>query len=278
MVNMGNVWDRTTEFLSDNLRGVMPIALLTIFVPQSISGAIKLAGTTATPAIGQGIVLALLVPLLWGQLAITALALRPDAGRGVAQSTATRRFLQSLLAMLILFVVIVVLFLPIVLALVASGVDLAALTSTTPGPKPDISPAMAGFIGLYGLAWLAVAVFISVRFSTLLVAVIAAEGGVVAALRRSFALSRGIAWKLLGVVLLFGLVVGVASIAVTSVFGALFRFLDPTAGPFAIGSIIVAILGGLVTTAYYVVQSSFMAKVYLAATTTTTKTATREGM
>jgi hypothetical protein len=162
--------------------------------------------------------------------------------------------------------VLLLLFLPIILALVASGVDLTAFTGATAGPKPDISPALAAFIGLYGLAWLILAVFVSVRFSTLLVAVVAAEGGVVAALRRSFALSRGIAWKLLGVVLLFGLVVGVASIAVTSVFGALFRFLDPTAGPFAIGSIIVAILGGLVTTAYYVVQSSFMTKVYLAAT------------
>jgi hypothetical protein len=266
MVNMGNVWDRTTEFLSDNLGAVVPIALLTIFVPQSISGAIKLAGTAVTPGLGQAIMLALLLPMLWGQLAIAALALRPDAGRGAAQSTATRRFLHYLLAILILFGVLLLLFLPIILALVASGVDLTAFTGATAGPKPDISPALAAFIGLYGLAWLILAVFVSVRFSTLLVAVVAAEGGVVAALRRSFALSRGIAWKLLGVVLLFGLVVGVASIAVTSVFGALFRFLDPTAGPFAIGSIIVAILGGLVTTAYYVVQSSFMTKVYLAAT------------
>ena len=276
MVNMGNIWDRTTEFLSDNLGAVVSIALLTIFVPQSISGAIKLAGSAVPPALGQGIVLAMLVPTLWGQLAITALALRPEAGRGAAQSTATRRFLPSLLAMLILFGVIVVLFLPIVIALVVSGVDLTALSNATPSSKPDISPALAGFIGVYGLAWLVFAVFMSIRLSTLLVAVIAAEGGVVAALRRSFALSRGIAWKLFGVVLLFGLVIGVASIAVTSVFGALFRFLDPSAGPFAIGSIIVAILGGLVTTAYYVVQSSFMAKVYLAAASTAT--ATREGM
>jgi hypothetical protein len=272
MVNMGNVWDRTTEFLSDNLGAVLPIALLAIFVPQAISGAIKLAGTAMDPALGQSIVLALLLPMLWGQLAITALALTPAAGRGGAQATATRRFLQALLAMLILFAVIVVLFLPIVLALVASGVDLTALASASRGPMPDIAPATAGFIGLYGLAWVIFAVFLSIRFSTLLIAVIAAEGGVVAALRRAFAVSNGIAWKLFGVVLLFGLVVGVASIAVTSVFGSLFRFVDPSAGPFGIGSIVVAVLGGLVTTLYYVIQSSFMAKVYLAATTT------REGM
>ncbi len=36
MVNMGNVWDRTAEFLSDNLASVMPVALLAIFVPTSI--------------------------------------------------------------------------------------------------------------------------------------------------------------------------------------------------------------------------------------------------
>lgn len=266
MVNMGNVWDRTTEFLSDNLGAIVPIALLAIFVPQSISGSIKLAGTAVTPALGQGIMLALLLPILWGQLAIAALALRPDGGRAAAQSIATRRFPHYLLAMLILFAVLVVLVLPVILALAASGIDLTALASGASGAKPDISPALAAFVALYGLAWLVFAIFVSVRFSTLLVAVIAAEGGVGGALRRSLALSRGIAWKLLGVVLLFGLVAGVASIAVNSVFGTLFRLIDPAAGPFSIGSIIVAILGGLVTTAYYVLQSSFMAKVYLAAT------------
>ena len=266
MVNMGNIWDRTTEFLSDNLGAVVPIALLTIFVPQSISGAIKLAGTAVTPGLGQGIVLVLLLPMLWGQLAITALALRPDAGRAAAQSTATRRFLQSLLAMLVLFAVALLVSLPMVYAWVTGGVDVPALMGANPR---STSSGAVQFIRLYGVVWIVFAAFLSIRFSTLLMPIIATEGGVIAALRRSFALSNGIAWKLFGVTLLFGLVGGVASIAVTSVFGALFRFLDPSAGPFAIGSIIVAILGGLVTTAYYVLQASFMAKVYLAATTAT---------
>lgn len=266
MVNMGNVWDRTTEFLSDNLGAVLPIALVAIFVPQSISGAIKLAGTGINQGVGQGIVLALLLPILWGQLTITALSLEPAAGRRAAQSIATRRFGHALLAMLILFAVILILAVPIVATLVASGVDLKALAGPAPGAQPDLSGGTAAFLGLYGLAWLVFAAFVSVRFSLLLFPVVAAEGGVVAALRRSFALSNGIAWKLLGVALLFGLVMGVASLAVTSVFGTLFKFLAPDAGPFSVGSVIVAILGGLVTTAYYVLQSVFMAKVYRAAT------------
>ena len=141
-----------------------------------------------------------------------------------------------------------------------------------PRPQLDISPGAGAFLALYFLAWLVFAVFVSIRFSTLLFAVIAAEGGAIGALRRAFKLSNGIAWKLFGVVLLFGLVTGIASLAVTSVFGILFKFLDPGAGPFSIGAVIVAILGGLVTTTYYLFQSVFMAKVYRAAT------AAREGV
>jgi hypothetical protein len=266
MVNMGNVWDRTTEFLSDNLGAILPLALITIFVPQSISGAIRQAGAAVNPALAQGIALALLLPIIWGQLTITALALQPEAGRGAARSVATRRFGQAVLAGLIAFCVIVLLFLPIVFVLAASGVDLAALAGKTPAAAPDMAPGTGAFIILYFLAWMVFAIFASIRFTTLLLPVVVAEGGVVRALRRSFAVSNGIAWKLLGVAILFVVVVIVAWLAVTSVFGTLFRFLDPDAGPFSVGSIVVAVLGALVTTMYYVLQSAFMAKVYRSAT------------
>ena len=68
MVNMGNVWDRTTEFLGENLGAILPLAAIAIFVPQSISGGMKLAGTGMSPAAAQGIALAMLLPTLWGQL------------------------------------------------------------------------------------------------------------------------------------------------------------------------------------------------------------------
>jgi hypothetical protein len=265
MVNMGNVWDRTTEFLGENLGAILPLAAIAIFVPQSISGGMKLAGTGMSPAAAQGIALAMLLPTLWGQLVVTALALDPADGRPAAQTVATRRFGQALLATLILFVVIVLSFVPVLAALVASGVDLRALTSPTPGVQPDISGGVAAFVGLYGVAWLVFAAFVSVRFSLLLFPVVAAEGGVIGALRRAFALSNGIAWKLFGVALLFGLVMAIAWMAVTSVFGFLLGMVSG-GGAFGIGSVVVALLGALVTTAYYVLQAAFMAKVYRAAT------------
>ena len=36
MVVIGSVWDRTVEFISDNLSAVVPIALMGIFAPLSI--------------------------------------------------------------------------------------------------------------------------------------------------------------------------------------------------------------------------------------------------
>ena len=266
MVNMGNVWDRTTEFLGENLGAILPLAAVAIFVPQAISGAMKLAGTGMSPAAVQAIALAMLLPTLWGQLAVTALALEPASGRPAAQSVATRRFGQALLATLTLFVAMVLSFAPVLVALVAGGVDLKALTSAAPGVQPDISGGVAAFVGLYGLAWLVFAAFVSVRFSLLLFPVVAAEGGVIGALRRAFALSKGIAWKLFGVALLFGLVMAIAWMAVTSVFGFLLGMVSGGGGAFGIGSVVVALLGALVTTAYYVLQAAFMAKVYRAAT------------
>jgi hypothetical protein len=264
MVNMGNVWDRTTEFLSDNLAAILPIAVLAILVPQAMSSAMGPARDTIGAGLSQGIILVLLLPILWGQLVITALAVNANAGRAAAQSIATRRFGHMLLAMLLAFGGLALLSVPIFVALAVGGADFAAM-ATGAAVMPTLSRGLAGFVIVYAVALLVVAVAVSVRLSTLLPAVVAAEGGVVGALRRSFALTRGIFWKTFGVLLLFGLVLWVACMAATFVFGAVFRMLAPDAGPFGVGAIVVAILIGLLTTAYSVLVAAFSAKLYLAA-------------
>ena len=268
MVSMGNVWDRTTEFLSDNFSAVLPIAALAILVPQVLSAVIKHAGPAIPPLLGTGVGLVLLLPVLWGQLTIAALALDPDSGRNAAQSVAVRRIGEALLATVILFGLLLLLAAPIPIALEQNGVDLGAVIAGGPVAQPALSPGVSTFVRLYGVVWLLVAVFVWIRFSVLLLAIVAAEGGVLAALRRSYALSKGIMWKMIGVFLLFGVVFFVAHLAVTSVFGLLFRFIAPGAGPFGVGAIVVAILGGLLIMAYYVVVSAFSANLYRAAADT----------
>ena len=106
MVSMGSVWDRTAEFLSDNLGALLPIALLAIFVPTTISANLSGLQPTASPAaaswLGFGVFLLALVSF-WGQLAVTALAIDPALGRE-ATKVATRRFPAALLVAIVMLV------------------------------------------------------------------------------------------------------------------------------------------------------------------------------
>lgn len=261
MVNMGNVWDRTTEFLSDNLGAILPVALMAIFVPQSISRAVAQAGVAVNPTIAKLVAVAVMLVVLWGQLNIVALTLDPETSRAGARSTATRRFGPAVLATITLFAVFLLLALPFMGVALAGGVDLGAIASGAGLSQSQAQTALPLLL-IYAVLVLAFGVMIA-----LLYPVIVAEGLSVRAIPRAFALSRGIRWKMIGVYLLFGFVLVIAFLAVTFAFGALFRFLAPDAGPFGIGAIIVAILSGLVFTTYYVIVSIFSAKLYRAVTT-----------
>src|SRR5439155_1604352 len=95
MVSMGTVWDRATEFLSDNLAAIFPLALFAIFIPSAISQSVApLAVLSASTALGiQVLSIGLATVSLWGKIAIMALALDAAAGRGNAVATANRRLL-----------------------------------------------------------------------------------------------------------------------------------------------------------------------------------------
>ena len=99
MVNMATVWDRSTEFLSDNLSAIVPVSLLSIFVPYSIVGNL-IPLLSQSNDIGKAtlsaIMVALAILVFWGGLAITALAIDPAGGRAAATQMAARRLLPAL--------------------------------------------------------------------------------------------------------------------------------------------------------------------------------------
>jgi hypothetical protein len=84
------------------------------------------------------------------------------------------------------------------------------------------------------------------------------------ALRRSFTLTRGLALRILGVMLLLGLVAAVATLAAKTVFGTVFRLLLGDAGPFSATNILTAIVVGAVAALFTVIGDAFTGKLYLA--------------
>jgi len=267
-VDMGTVWDRTTEFLSDHFGAIFPVVALTIWLPQIVSTLIGASHPGSLPSAGQSLLaLALVLPSMWGWLALTAHALDPDAGAAAARRDATRGFGWALLIWLLFCLALIVLYLPMPIVLVAGGLDIAALQrGDMAGAFAAVSDGARSFVRIYAIVLLVLALVIGVRATVLAFPALIAERVGVAAIGRAFALSRGITLKMIGVYLLFFLVMAVGWMAVNSAAGALFAMVAPGAGPFGFGSIAVAALSGLVLTIAYVIMAAFSARLYRAVT------------
>lgn len=267
-VDMGTVWDRTTEFLSDNLGAIVPVFAGALWLPRTLStllGKAASAGGSPSPMVGL-FVLLLVLPTVWGNLAIAAHALDPDSGAVPARQAATRSFGYAVLIMIVIAIVQFALLLPVPIALAVGGLDVQALAAGDGrAAMASVSGGVKTFVALYAVVWLVVALVISVRTALAMPALIAERAGM-GAIARAFALSRGIAWKMIGVYLLFFMVLGVASTAVTYVSGAIFGLLLPDTGAWGIGSIITAVLSGLVSAIGALVIAAFGAKLYRAVT------------
>ncbi|HEV7288396.1 hypothetical protein [Sphingomonas sp.] len=263
MVSMGSVWDRTAEFLSDNLGSLLPIALLAIFVPSTISANLSGLQQNATPGtamlLGLGVFLLAMISF-WGQLAVTALAIDPAQGHQ-ASRVATRRFPAALLLMIVLVVVMVALMIPVGVMLAVGGVDMTSLQGSA---MPDIPPSVAVWVFLYFLVVLVLAVWVFARLAVVIPSVVG-DRLAIGAITRSWRLTRGVALKIVGVLILYGIVSIVANLAATTAFGAV-MYLVAGRGEegISLASVLTTIVGGAVSTGFTVLGTAFLAKLYIA--------------
>jgi hypothetical protein len=267
VVKMGTVWDRTAEFLSDNIGAVLPLALIAFFVPASIEGNFEAARQGATP----GFVLALqLIQLafgilsVWGSLAIAAMAL--DMGDAqAAGAIARRRLVPALVVSVAMLLAAMLLVLPVAIFLQLSGYDMVAIAL---GRDFSFTPATAGVIALYFLALGALLLWLSARLAVV-TPVIVREPRMFGALARSWELTRGVAWRIVGVLLLYMFVAGVAYLAAQTVFGSVFALVTggSPSGGFSLAGVLTSIVTAAVQTGFTVILPAFAAKLYLALTT-----------
>ncbi|MEN2785868.1 hypothetical protein ACFOKI_10320 [Sphingomonas qilianensis] len=261
-ISMGNVWDRATDFLSDNMGVVVPIALLTIFLPSSLSASIapfaKQSPTASMIVSAVGLVLTLIG--LWGQLAIIALATQQRAGRGPAVRTANARLLPLIGISLLAVIAGFALFVPIPVALSLAGYDFRGAMG---GQRVPVSGGVAMFVSVYGLLLLPLFLFLVARLS-LLTPVVVRERRGVGAFKRSFVLTRGITWKVIGVLILYCIVFGVAMLAARTVFGSIFQLIAGGEGEISLATVLTSVVVSVVQTSFFVLAAAFEGKLYLA--------------
>ncbi|WP_033922239.1 glycerophosphoryl diester phosphodiesterase membrane domain-containing protein [Sphingomonas sp. 37zxx] len=265
MVKMSTVWDRTTEFLGTHAAAVMPIAVLAILLPTVLAGTLEAWRLTLDPfsqaAIGVG-GLVLTIVTLWGTTAITALAIEPVGAAGAA-AIANRRLLPVIGVTIALLLGLSLLLLPALGIVLVGGIDIAALASAQSGTMPDINPTAVLAAAAYVLVASLVLLWLAARL-VIVTPVVVAERRGLGAITRAWQLSRGHALRIIGMILLYGLIAGIATLAAQAAFGTILGLTLGTPGTFGIDTVLTALLVGVVTVVISVVQSVFVAKLYSA--------------
>lgn len=264
MARMSDVWDHTTQVLSGRGHALARIALLGVFLPLIVSAGVKayLGGPAATPPTQilvaiVSIVIALV--LIWARLALIALSTDPSIAPGEATAIATRRLGPAIGVVFVIGLVFVAVLIPPI------AVALGGATNFSPellqaGVMPTISPGAGAFVALYALVMFVLIIFVSARLS-LVSAVVVNERLGLGAIRRSFQLTRGSTWRIIGVILLYGIVALVTTMAAQSVVGIVFALI---LGRVATVTFLAGIATAIVSAALTVVAATFVAQLYVA--------------
>lgn len=264
MAKIGTIWDRAVDFVRDHLGEAMPVLLATQFAVPAINGSLNGlragAGSGVTAALGILSVAAALVSL-WGALYLIAFAAQPNGQEQhrVALSLAKARFLPMIGISIVMIVALSVLAVPGIVLAVASGFDFTSLMRGVP-PQPTEFAKLGGAL----LYFVALALFILWASARLLPinAVVAHERRGVGALRRAFELTRGMTIKLIGVLILYAIVAGIAVSAAQFAIGGIIGLLTSGTGALSPAIIAGAFAVAAVSTVLALYQSAFVGKLY----------------
>ncbi len=261
MVRIGTVWDRTVDVLKGRAGILVPIAVMSLFLPSVVNTALAAFGPTGSGAVallGMVVALAVLLANIWGQLAMLAVATHPATTRADAGRQATARLLPALGVILTMAVLFALALVPPIAVMMNAGIDLTHGSVAVQSLPASVS----GFIGLYSLVLLVVVFVVGARL-ILLNPVILNERRGLGAVMRSFRLTRGLTLKIIGVMVLFAIVLLVPMLAIQAVFGLIARLILGAESLNAVG-FVAGVAGAAVTSLFSVVAAAFTAQLYVA--------------
>jgi membrane-anchored glycerophosphoryl diester phosphodiesterase (GDPDase) len=166
------------------------------------------------------------------------------------------------LVTVLLLLGLLLLVIPPAIILAAFGAD---LTGFKPGSMPVLPEGAGLWLGLYLLVLIPLVLWLFARLALLMPSVVG-DRLALGAFRRSWQLTRGMALKIVGVILLYAVVSTVANLAVTSAFGAIMYLVAGSEGEgLSLASVLTTVVAGAVTTGFTVLGTAFAAKLYVAA-------------
>ena len=261
-LSITTAWNEASAFVRREAHLLFPIA----FLLGSLPGAAAQLLAPQQPAPGQAPeagawMLAVFVSVLIGfvaSLAISWLALRPGVSVGEALGRGFKRFLPMVAATMIVSIGVGLLMflLAIVAVLVVPGAMQGLNNGGAPGPQATTA------IGVTLLLVLPILIYIIPRLLLSTPVAAAEDVGPIAILRRSWQISSGNYWKLLGFLLLFILAYLVVSMAIGFVLGTLVVLAAGRPEPGTIAFLIILLLNAVVGAIVTMFFTATLARIY----------------
>ncbi|SNS25444.1 hypothetical protein SAMN06295912_103130 [Sphingomonas laterariae] len=230
-------WDDARAFVARERALLVPLGLTLLVVPSALAEI--LAPQASADGVESGPWM-LALPILFlctlvASLTVTRLALGGGVSVGEALHNAVRRMPVAIGSSLVLAVAALAAFMPIAPLLPA------------PGAVPQVGGATALVLMLYMTALLAGVFFLGIRLLLVNVVIVSEPVGVIAALKRSFALTQGHFVKLAAVLVLFAAASLLIGGAVQLAGGVVLLGAGKLLGMEAIGRLLLALVSGAVS-------------------------------
>lgn len=255
-LSITTAWNESADYLKSHFGTLFTVAVALITLPnvalKAFGPAAAAPGQPPQPGLWMLLLPLVLILGIVGSLTISTLALGRAATVGEAIGHGFRRFLPLLGASLIL--------------LLAFSIIVAALlvaTGLQPGDFAAPTPETAGRILLVMLVILALILFFGVRLLPTTPVAATETAGPVAIIARSWALTRGHYWRLLGFVLLLGIAAFVLIMAATSVIGLVVAAIAGPPAPGTVTRLLMLLVAGLFNAVFAVVMTTMIARIYL---------------
>jgi hypothetical protein len=252
-LSISKAWDDTKRIVAHDGRLIASVALALVALPTAVTSLIDPKGAAGVSGPRWMLVVMLVASLaaLAGQLALVRLALGPSITVGSAIAHGLKRMPIYLLSAILIVVVLMALAIPFGLALAALGVPVDAKTMPmTPG------------VTFVLLLFIALVVFIAVRMLMTAPVASAEDIGPVAIIQRSWSLTAGHWWRLLGFLLSFFIGAVVALLAVSAVSGAVAALLFGPIEPMSASALLVALVEALANAAITGLFAVMLARIY----------------
>lgn len=258
-LSITTAWNETVELVRREAALLLPVSFLLLALPSALmEAAAPQPGATDVSPIWLLLFLVAMLTGFVGNVAISYLALRS----GVSVAEALRRGVSRLPSLLgaVVLVGIAFLFLFIIAAIVAVLIVPGAMSAAESGATAV--PALIGAVLIAILIVLPFGLYIGARLMAMTPIAAVDPGNPFELIGRSWRLTAGHVWKLIGFLILVGVLIGVLRLAIAAVAGILFALV---AGPIEAGStsqwlvIVVMALVNMVVAAYF---TSLVARIY----------------